>query len=85
VLVSNGKGGYTERRIAVNTDGLSAVQAHPPMALIAPRADGSSAVPFRNWLGGGVTSSARALVKTVETASPAIDVSNTKAKCNFFM
>jgi hypothetical protein len=30
VLVSNGKGGYTERRIAVNTDGLSAVQPLPP-------------------------------------------------------
>ena len=30
VLVSNGKGGYTERRIAVNTDGLSSVRHTPP-------------------------------------------------------
>jgi hypothetical protein len=35
VLVSNGKGGYTERRIAVNTDslGLRPIQP-PPMDLI---------------------------------------------------
>jgi hypothetical protein len=70
VLVSNRKGGYTERRIAVNTDGLSAVQARPPMALIAPRADGSSAVPFRNWLGGGVTSSPQELVALPDTTNP---------------
>jgi hypothetical protein len=62
VLVSNGKGGYTERRIAVNTDGLSAVQPLPPMKLVAPPAPASSSVPFRNWLGGGLTSSPQGLV-----------------------
>jgi hypothetical protein len=64
VLVSNGKGGYTERRIMVNTDGLSAVQPRPPMNLIAPPAPTPSArpVPFRAWLGGGLTSSPQELV-----------------------
>src|SRR5262249_32147974 len=57
VLVSNSKGGYTERRIAVNTDSLrSAHRRHPrPMDLIPPPAPASSGVPFRDWLGGGHT------------------------------
>jgi hypothetical protein len=53
VLVSNGKGGYTERRIAVNTDGHTAVQPRPAINLIAPPAPKSSTVPFRAWIGGG--------------------------------
>jgi hypothetical protein len=51
VLVSNGKGGYTERRIMVNTDGLSAVQPRPPMNLIAPPAPTPSARPVPFVLG----------------------------------
>jgi hypothetical protein len=72
VLVSNGKGGYTESRIQVNTDGLSAVQPRPPMNMIAPPAPTPSAVPvpFRNWLGGGVTSSPQELVAHPDTANP---------------
>jgi hypothetical protein len=61
VLVSNGKGGYTERRIAVNTDGLSAVQHTPPMDLVPPPVLMSSDRPFRNWLGGGLSSSPQGL------------------------
>jgi hypothetical protein len=53
VLVSNGKGGYSERRIAVNTDGLSAVRHTPPMDLVPPPAPASLTVPFRAWIGGG--------------------------------
>jgi hypothetical protein len=57
VLISNGKGGYTERRIAVNTDMLMGLRPiHPPMDLIPPSAPASSSVPFRDWLGGGMTS-----------------------------
>jgi len=70
VLISNGKGGYTERRIRVNTDGLSAVQLRPPMNLIAPPADGSSAVPFRAWLGGGLTLSPEELVVRLDPKEP---------------
>jgi hypothetical protein len=56
VLVSNGKGGYTERRIAVNTDGLSRIRHTPPMELVPPPAAASSTVPFRAWIGGGSAS-----------------------------
>ena len=64
VLVSNGKGGYTERRIQVNTDGLSAVQPRAPLNLVAPAAPTPSpkTVPFRAWLGGGLSSSRQELV-----------------------
>jgi hypothetical protein len=60
VLVSNGQGGYTERRIAVNTDSLDLQSMHRPhrrpMDLIPPPAPASSGVPFRDWLGGGIGS-----------------------------
>jgi hypothetical protein len=75
VLVSNGKGGYTERRIAVNTDGLSAARHHPRMNLIPPAASASSSVPFRDWLGGGVGSSLLGGVKKqFKVALPDIEV-----------
>jgi hypothetical protein len=82
VLVSNGKGGYTERRIIVNTDGLSAVQPHAPVNLVAPAAPTPSAepVPFRNWLGGGLTSAPHELVAkptNLKVALPRITIDAT--------
>jgi hypothetical protein len=58
VLVSNGKGGYTERRIAVITDNLSDRRPipRPLMNLVPPRAERHIDVPFRTWLGGGIAS-----------------------------
>jgi hypothetical protein len=57
VLVSNGKGGYTERRIAINTDSLGTPVAQKmPVHLIPPQAPASANVPFRTWLGGGIGS-----------------------------
>jgi hypothetical protein len=75
VLVSNGKGGYTERRIAVNTDGLSAVRHSPPMDLAPPPAPASSTIPFRDWLGGGVgTYSLGGVNKQFKVALPDVGV-----------
>ena len=58
VLVSNGQGGYTERRIAVNTDNFADRQLIPraPMELTPPSAEPQIGVPFRAWLGGGLSS-----------------------------
>jgi hypothetical protein len=57
VLVANGMGGYTERRIAVNTDDLgSPVAVTMPVAVSPPSAPASAAVPFRTWLGAGTGS-----------------------------
>jgi len=53
VLVANGKGGYTERRIAVNTDtfGVPAVSA-VPTDFAAPAAPAPPGVPYRSVLRG---------------------------------
>lgn len=48
VMVSNGKGGYTEGRIAVNTDNIGGPDLIPPaMQYQAPADSGPSGVPFR--------------------------------------
>ncbi len=53
VLVSNGKGGYTERRVAVNTDTIgSPKRTTSPMLLRAPAAPAPTGVPYRAVLRG---------------------------------
>lgn len=48
VLVSNGQGGYAERRVAVSTDSIGvASEAAPPRTLVAPAAPAPLGVPVR--------------------------------------
>src|SRR5882757_43994 len=46
VLVSNGAGGYTERRLAVNTDTIGAPFTIPPPLSLAPPPASAPAVEF---------------------------------------
>ncbi len=53
VLVSNGKGGYTERRVAVNTDTIgSPKRSAPPMAFRAPAAPAQTGMAYRAVIRG---------------------------------
>lgn len=57
VLVSNGMGGYTERRLIVNTDGTNTSIPSATPRTLSPRPARDilgDPVPFRDWLGGGV-------------------------------
>ena len=53
VLISNGKGGYSERRLAVSTDsiGIPPVSA-TPMTFDAPAANAPTGVPYRSVIRG---------------------------------
>jgi hypothetical protein len=54
VLVSNGKGGYTERRVAVSTDSFGApVLSQPPTIFTAPPAPTRTGNPFASILRNG--------------------------------
>ena len=58
VLVSNGKGGYTERRIIVNTDATNTPIPPTTARALSPRPPQEIPgfpIPFREWLGGGVS------------------------------
>lgn len=57
VLVSNGLGGYTERRIAVNTDtiGTKIESETQPMALIAPQDPAQQGDYYRSFVAWGAT------------------------------
>ena len=58
VLVSNGVGGYTERRIAVNTDTIGTPLIVPaPISFSAPAATPQSGDFFRGFLHGGALGS----------------------------
>jgi len=53
VLVSNGAGGYTERRLAVNTDTIgTAVRSHEPVSYRAPAAAVPSGEVYRSFMRG---------------------------------
>src|SRR5205823_769057 len=54
VLVSNGAGGYGERRIAVNTDTSGTTLAPTtPVAYLAPAASAPAGEVYRSFLVGG--------------------------------
>lgn len=51
VLVSNGLGGYTEKRIAVNTDTFgSYIPSTTPRAYVAPPASAPTGDTYRSWV-----------------------------------
>ena len=55
VLVSNGRGGYTEQRVAVNTDDPSIgtpIQAYAPKTVLAPPAPVPTGLTYRRWSTG---------------------------------
>ncbi len=53
VLVSNGAGGYTERRVAVNTDTIgTAVRSHQPVSYLAPAAPVPRGEVYRSFMRG---------------------------------
>lgn len=54
VLVSNGVGGYTERRVAVNTDTIGTPpQTPPPLTLAAPPAPAQTGDYYRTFIAWG--------------------------------
>jgi len=56
VLVSNGKGGYTDRRVAVNTDSLTnPIVALPSVTLSAPAAPVRIGDYYRSYISSGFT------------------------------
>jgi hypothetical protein len=77
VLVSNGKGGYTERRIAINTDAIGNPAIVPPATTYAaPAAPTPTGDPVRDWF-RGYPDSGSPVQRTVFAANISASITDT--------
>lgn len=79
VLVSNGKGGYTERRVAVNTDTIGNPPVIPPPTTLAPpKAAAAVGNFYRSFVEWGSVSSINHGVKMPNVPTYVLDVNSGK-------